>query len=342
MNIEITTRLLQWYDLHSRDLPWRRNNTFYHVWLSEIMLQQTRVEAVIDYYYRFLEAAPTIDDLAKLPEERLLKLWEGLGYYQRVRNLQKAAKILVEMPKENWPKTQSALMKLPGIGPYTSGAIASICFEERVCAIDGNVLRVISRLQGMKEDIMLKQTHQEITEVVKNLLPEQRVGDFNQALMELGATICIPSNKPRCDNCPIAAFCKANAFNLTHLIPVKKSRAKQTEEEMWVLVLQYKDLYAIKKRDHLHVLKGLWEFVNVKKDIEIAQVISNLGLKGNIEKSNIYKKHVFTHKIWHMHMVKIDLIEKPNLEGVMWVRLEEIINNYSLPTAFRQFIPEFE
>lgn len=340
MNKELTTRLLRWYDQNSRDLPWRKDNTFYHVWLSEIMLQQTRVEAVVDYYYRFLEEAPTISKLADLPEERLLKLWEGLGYYQRVRNLQKAAKLLMDIPQDTWPKSKRELLQLPGIGPYTSGAIASICFGERVSAIDGNVLRVISRLHAIQEDLTSKETHQKITDIVKQLLPETRVGDFNQSLMELGATVCIPSANPRCDMCPISVFCKAKERNLTDVIPMKKTKIKQTEEDLWVLILKYKELYAIQKRDHTNVLKGLWQFINYKKDKEIHKIILDLNLKGEIVKDNINKKHIFTHKIWHMHMVEVELSEKPTIEGLVWVSLEDIVRLYSLPTAFRQFIPE--
>lgn len=340
MNIQIAKDLLYWYDQNSRDLPWRKDNTFYHVWLSEIMLQQTRVEAVISYYYRFLGAAPTIENLATLPEEKLLKLWEGLGYYQRVRNLQKAANILVSLPKEDWPKTKETLLKLPGIGPYTAGAIASICFDERVPAIDGNVLRVISRLHGIQEDITLKKTQQTITTLVSDCLPDKRVGDFNQSLMELGATICIPSANPRCDQCPISSICKAYKDNLTHLIPMKKTKAKRSEETFWVLVLKYKELYAIQKRDYLNVLKGLWQFITIEKSKDIQDAILSLGLKGTIIKDHIYKKHIFTHKIWHMHMVEIDLVEQPLIKGLVWVTLEDMIQTYSLPTAFRQFIPE--
>lgn len=340
MNNELTTRLLQWYDQNSRDLPWRKDNTFYHVWLSEIMLQQTRVEAVIEYYYRFLEEAPTISTLANLPEERLLKLWEGLGYYQRVRNLQKAAKLLMDIPQNSWPKSKKELLQLPGIGPYTSGAIASICFGERVPAIDGNVLRVISRLHAMQEDLTSKEIHQKITELVTQILPDTRVGDFNQSLMELGATVCIPSANPRCDICPISAFCKAKELNLTDVIPNKKTKTKQTEEDLWVLILKHKELYAIQKRDYTNVLKGLWQFINVKKDKDIQTVISELNLKGKIVKDNIYKKHIFTHKIWHMHMVEIELTELPSIENTVWISLEDMLRMYSLPTAFRQFIPE--
>ena len=335
---EIAKYLLQWYDLSARDLPWRKDKNFYHVWLSEIMLQQTRVEAVIPYYYRFLKHAPDIAALATLDEEVLLKLWEGLGYYQRVRNLQKAAKQLHQLPPNQWPKTKEALQMLPGIGPYTSGAIASIVFEENVAAIDGNVLRVMARILGIKDSIKERAIQKIIEQNVLDLLPDKRVGDFNQALMELGATICIPTGSPRCEICPLKEECTAFKNNMQNLIPYRSKKTIQQEESYWLLVLQHQDTYAIKKRDNQGVLRGLWGFILLPKDIDVTNYLKQNDIPFHSIQDPIYEKHIFTHKIWHLYMHKIKVTTKPQLEDMIWVSLQQLVNFYSLPTAFRKFI----
>ena len=199
---EIAEKLIKWYEENQRQLPWRKEPTPYHVWISEIMLQQTRIEAVKKYYETFMKELPTIESLAKVDEEKLLKLWEGLGYYSRARNLKKAAILVQEKYEGKMPSSYSELLQLPGIGEYTAGAIASICFQEQVPAIDGNVLRVVARLTANSQDILLPQVKKQITNQVKQILPKQ-AGKFNQAIMELGETICIPKGNINCNECPI-------------------------------------------------------------------------------------------------------------------------------------------
>ena len=208
MEHKASSLLLEWYDQFRRDLPWRRSTNPYHIWLSEIMLQQTRVETVKGYYARFLTLFPTVQALAEAPEETVLKAWEGLGYYSRARNLQKAAQVIVEKHGGVFPSAYEDILALPGIGPYTAGAIGSIAFGLRVPAVDGNVYRVASRFFGVREDVGIPRVQKEIAALVKESIPHNRPGDYNQALMELGATLCSPGT-PSCDLCPWNALCDA-------------------------------------------------------------------------------------------------------------------------------------
>ena len=205
----IVEPLLKWYQLNKRDLPWRRTKDPYHIWVSEIMLQQTRVEAVKPYYTRFLQTLPTVTDLAEADEETILKLWEGLGYYSRVRNMQKAAIQIMDEHNGIFPANYQKLLKLKGIGPYTAGAVGSIAFGLAVPAIDGNVLRVMSRIAADAEDISLQSTKILWEERIKEIMPEEHPGDLNQALMELGATVCLPNGAPKCEICPVRKYCEA-------------------------------------------------------------------------------------------------------------------------------------
>ena len=219
---QLPALLLPWYDENKRDLPWRINTDPYRVWISEIMLQQTRVEAAKEHYIRFLRELPTVQELAACPEDKLFKLWEGLGYYSRARNLQKAAKIVAET---DFPRTAAELKKLPGIGDYTAGAIASIAGQERVAAVDGNVLRVFSRILANREDIVKEVTKKHYRQYVSAFLPEAvDAGDFNQAIMELGAMVCSPNGAPSCAQCPVAAWCQAHAQGTEQEFPVRSAK----------------------------------------------------------------------------------------------------------------------
>lgn len=227
---EVPHILLNWYDSHARILPWRESPTAYRVWISEIMLQQTRVEAVKPYFERFIKELPEVKALALASEEQLIKLWEGLGYYNRVRNLQKAAQTIMEHYKGEIPDSYEKLLELSGIGEYTAGAIASIAFGKTVPAVDGNVLRVYTRLTANKEDITKTAVKKEIAKQIKNILPQKRTGDFNQSLMELGATICLPNGLPKCEQCPLKDLCEAKKRDLMQHIPVKTPKRKRKKE----------------------------------------------------------------------------------------------------------------
>ncbi len=259
---EIVEPIVRWYQKQEKILPWKQDKEPYHIWVSEIMLQQTRIEAVKKYYTRFMKALPMIQDLANVSEEKLLKLWEGLGYYSRARNLKKAAIQIEENYKGKMPTSYAELLKLSGIGEYTAGAIASISYQEKVPAVDGNVLRVISRVLASKEDVLLPETKKEITKKLSEIMPEE-AGDFNEGLMELGEKICIPNTTPLCEKCPIQPFCIANKENLTNEIPVRIKKQKRRIEEKTVFIVKNKDEIAIRKREKIGILANLYEFPNV-------------------------------------------------------------------------------
>ena len=260
--IEIVGPIVKWYQKQEKILPWKQDKEPYHIWVSEIMLQQTRIEAVKKYYTRFMKELPTIHDLASVPEEKLLKLWEGLGYYSRAKNLKKAAIQVEQEYNGKIPTSYTELLKLSGIGEYTAGAIASISYKEKVPAVDGNVLRVVSRVIASKEDVLLPETKRKITKKLLEIMPDEP-GDFNEGLMELGEKICLPNTAPLCETCPIQEFCIANKENLTNEIPVRVKKQKRKIENKTVFILKYKDEIAIRKREETGVLANLYEFPNV-------------------------------------------------------------------------------
>ncbi len=254
--------LLQWYHENARTLPWRSDPTPYHVWVSEIMLQQTRVAAVLEYYRRFMEALPTVADLAAVEEDRLLKLWQGLGYYNRARNLQKAARQVMEDFGGAFPDTYETLLGLAGVGEYTAGAIASIAFGQPVPAVDGNVLRVVSRLTGDGSDMTKPDTKRRMWADLKTVIPVRAPGDFNQAMMDLGATVCLPNGAPLCEKCPAAAFCKARLEGRTGELPYKPPKKARRVEERVVFLLFHEGKVALRQRPKGGLLGGLWEYPN--------------------------------------------------------------------------------
>ena len=253
--------LLDWYRGHARVLPWRADREPYHVWLSEIMLQQTRVEAVRGYYARFLAAAPDAFALAALPEAQLLKLWEGLGYYNRARKAQECAREIAARGGV-WPDTVEGLLALPGIGPYTAGAIASICFERPAAAVDGNVLRVCARVLDDATPIDNAAHKAALTAALSACYPAGHCGDFTQALMELGATVCGPNRAPQCEACPIAALCLARAHGTAAALPVKAPKRAKRAEEHTVFCLRCGDRLAVERRPSSGLLAGLWQLPN--------------------------------------------------------------------------------
>ena len=327
------TALLDWYDSSKRILPWRDNPNPYHVWVSEIMLQQTRVEAVIPYFHRFIAELPTIADLATVDDDKLNKLWEGLGYYSRVRNLKKAAQQVIDDFDGVLPSNRTDLESLSGIGPYTAGAIRSIAFNQQDTAVDGNVLRVFARLTANQNDIKSPPVKREIRRLVASLLPEERVGDFNQALMEIGATVCLPNGKPLCMVCPLNSFCKAFQQGLTDTIPKKQKKTKRRIEKRTVLLLEHNGKFAIRQRPVDGLLGGLYEFPNVLGHLTKADVLKQYP------DSTISKlpkaKHVFSHLEWHMIGYHVLLDEQ--IEQFPFVSPEELYATYSVPTAFKTY-----
>ena len=332
--------LLPWYREHRRQLPWRQSREPYHIWLSEIMLQQTRVEAVKGYYQRFLAALPTVEDLANADDELLHKLWEGLGYYSRVRNLKKAACCIMEQYEGQFPTDYDRVLALPGIGEYTAGAICSIAFDQPKAAVDGNVLRVITRLTEDPATIdspVLKRTVREALEAVY----PREAGEFTQALMELGATLCGPNWKPRCEECPCRDFCAGHLHGTAEQFPVKKPKAKRKEEKYTVFILESDGRYALEKRPSKGLLAGLYQFPNCLGSLEPEQALAYLedrGLHPKELKLQLQRQHIFTHIRWEMRGFYME-VAAPDGE-YLWLTPEEIETKAALPTAFRQFWEE--
>lgn len=335
--------LLTWYDSGRRVLPWREDPTPYHVWISEIMLQQTRVEAVKPYYDRFLQELPDIEKLAKVEENRLLKLWEGLGYYNRARNLKKAAEIIVIEYGGQMPERYEELIKLPGIGSYTAGAISSIAFHHAMPAVDGNVLRVLSRLRMDGRDVLDPKVKRDVEEDVMEVIPKKRPGDFNQALMELGAMVCVPNGMPKCELCPWNELCKAKAADRVMEFPKKAPKKSRSIEEKTILVIQDEDKVALHKRAKKGLLAGMYELPSMEGHQSADRVIEylkSLGVQPLKIKDLPPSKHIFTHKEWHMigYVIRVDELElmKPDKE-LIFVTPDETEDNYPIPSAFAAY-----
>ena len=327
--------LLTWYRENSRELPWRSDPTPYHVWISEIMLQQTRVAAVLDYYRRFLEAVPGPASLAALPQDRLMKLWQGLGYYSRARNLQKAAKQIAELHGGVFPNTYKDIRALAGVGDYTAGAVASSAFGLPVPAVDGNVLRVVARITGDSGDITTPAMKKKITQDLSEVIPLNAPGDFNQALMELGVVVCLPNGAPLCEKCPVASFCRAYQEGRTGELPVKAAKKERRVEERTVYLLFHGDCAALRRRPDRGLLAGLWEYPNElsgETDWPAQWGLSPAAL----EKAGT-GKHIFSHIEWRMTALAGEL-ERPDLpEGWVWADRLSLRDIYAVPNAFRSF-----
>ena len=345
MNDELLNKLpavlLPWYRENRRDLPWRQDREPYHVWLSEIKLQQTRVEAVRDYYLRFIRELPDVYALANCDDDRLHKLWEGLGYYSRVRNLKKAARVIVDEYGGEFPRDHGAVLALPGVGPYTAGAICSIAFELPTPAVDGNVLRVLSRLRADGEPIDLPEHKRRVQRELEGIYPRENPGDFTQALMELGATLCGPNWEPRCGECPCRDFCRGREDWKNY--PVKLPKKERRTERRTVFLLRCGDRYAIEKRPNKGLLAGLWQFPNASGMLEPQEAVQwaqDRGLKPRDVTAQLERSHIFTHIRWDMrgYILRVD---EP-AEEFVWKTLEEIDAEAALPTAFRQFREEIE
>ncbi len=297
----IAAPLLAWYDIHQRTLPWRQEVSAYTTWISEIMLQQTRVAAVLPYYQRFLSAFPTVEALAQADEQQLLKLWEGLGYYSRARNLHKAAKCVAQ--RGAFPETYEELLALPGIGEYTAGAIASIAFGQKVSAVDGNVLRIAARLGGFDDNVLDAPFRKRIRKMMDEAVSAQRPGAFNQALMDLGATVCLPSGAPLCEACPLQSLCLACAQGRQKELPVRVSKTKKRAEEMTVFLLRQGDSAALRQRPDRGLLASLWEYPHVSGTLDETAAAAQLaawGLTPHHWVKSLRFHHIFTHIRWEM------------------------------------------
>lgn len=330
--------LLGWFQAHARALPWRADREPYHVWLSEIMLQQTRVEAVRGYYARFLAAAPDVFALAALPEAQLLKLWEGLGYYNRARKAQACAQEIAARGGV-WPDTVEGLLALPGIGPYTAGAITSICFERPAAAVDGNVLRVCARVLDDATPIDSAAHKAALTAALSACYPAGHCGDFTQALMELGATVCGPNRAPQCEVCPIAALCLARAHGTAAALPVKAPKRAKRAEDYTVFCLRCGDRLAVERRPEHGLLAGLWELPNTPgllDERQAGEYASGQGLGDVRLRSARDGRHIFTHIVWTMRCYTLECSAMP--PRYHWATPDELREEISLPTAFRQFV----
>lgn len=334
---QLPDTLLPWYKQNARVLPWRQDTEPYHVWISEIMLQQTRVEAIRTYYLRFLEQLPDIRALAEVTESQLFKLWEGLGYYNRARNLQKAAHVIETQYSGNFPNKYENIRALPGIGPYTAGAIASICFNQPYAAVDGNVLRIITRMTENDAPINHMQTKTEIAAQLEKVYPKNNCGQFTQALMELGAMVCTPKS-PKCSECPANNFCRAYANGTVLQYPVKQPKKEKRLEERTVFLLQCEDRYALTKRTENGLLSGLWQLPNVLGKMNVNHALHTADVFG-VQPVELYKQmhrvHIFTHIKWQLTCYHILCAKKTS--DFIWATAQEIQTTYALPTAFRMF-----
>jgi A/G-specific adenine glycosylase len=332
---KLTTQVMEWFEQHQRPMPWREEVTPYRVWISEIMSQQTRIDAVMGYFERFIQAFPTVESLANAPLDDVLKAWQGLGYYSRARNLHAAAKVILQTYDGALPQTYAALLQLPGIGPYTAGAIASIAFQERVPCVDGNVLRVMARYLGIPESIQSTSVIKQITAEVVAALPQTRPGDMNQGLMEIGALVCIPNGAPKCDVCPLSNECVAFQEGLTDVIPPKKKKTAHRVEPRTVIVVEYQGLIGIRQREDHGLLASMYELFHVEGHWDETDIAENFdGIQ------TLYSlpphTHVFSHLVWQM--IGYYVVVNAPVPGLQYVGLPELQTNYAIPNAFWPFL----
>jgi A/G-specific adenine glycosylase len=342
---EIAQNLLDWFAIYQRDLPWRRSRDPYQIWVSEVMLQQTRVDTVIPYYDRWMTQFPTLQALAQAPDSAVLKAWEGLGYYSRARNLHSAAQEVQEAYGGTVPDDPARLAALKGLGPYTVGAILSIAFNRSAPAVDGNVMRVLSRLFEIEEDITRPATRKAMERLALDLIPPGQANSFNQALMELGALVCLPT-APKCDRCPAASACTAKRNGTAALLPIKRKAKPPRPVEMACVVLRHGDRVLISRRPSEGLLGGLWEFPSAErlKQETAHQTIHRLmadrfGLRVELEAPLCEVKHVFTHLIWHLKAFTATLPADtggPMEEGgLRWVR-PDALSNFAFGAAHQK------
>ncbi len=336
--LSIAAPLLDWFQINRRTLPFREDPTPYHIWISEIMLQQTRMTAMLPYYDTFIRALPTPADLAACETDRLHKLWEGLGYYSRADNLKKAAAEICKRFGGELPNDYDALLSLSGIGPYTAGAIASISFGIPVPAVDGNVLRVFSRLYNDRADITLSVTKKRVTERVLEEMPPSMAGDFNQALMELGALICVPG-EPKCPQCPLCDVCGAYAAGTAGSLPAKAEKKPRRIQAVTVFLIQSPKGWLLQRRPSMGLLKGMWQPYTIEQDftegeaaLALRQFLPDACITAPLPPS----KHVFTHIEWHMTGWLVRTERTPDFENMVWT---DTVSDFAIPNAFRAYKP---
>lgn len=344
--------LVEWFRENKRDLPWRKRINAYRVWISEIMLQQTRVEAVKPYYERFLSELPDVSALASVEEDRLLKLWEGLGYYNRARNLKAAACQIMEQYGGRFPSSYEEIRSLKGIGNYTAGAIGSFVYHIPKPAVDGNVLRVVSRLTADEGDIKTAAVRSKVEELIEEIIPKDAPGDFNQGLIELGAIVCVPNGEPKCAACPLEALCKAHKEGREMDFPVKKKAKARRIEKRTVFIFRDNEKVAIRKRPQKGLLAGMYEFPNVEGHLRTEEVIGyaqTAGLTPVRVKRIGTAKHIFSHVEWHMtgYELLVDELEKTSAPNVgqmcvengadgsenIFVKIKQLEEEYAMPSA---------
>lgn len=336
--------IVNWYEKHQRPLMFRESKDPYKVWLSEIMCQQTQVATMMPYYEYFIKTWPSVKDLAKASEEQVLKAWEGLGYYGRARRLLACAKMIVNQYDGHFPKAYAKLVKCPGIGPYTAGAILSICFNQKVPAVDGNVMRVISRVFASRLDLAEPATKTMIEKQVKVLIPDN-ASFFNQGLMELGATVCSPTS-PSCQVCPLAEHCVAKGLGIQDQLPIKSKAKKKPVESIAAILVEHSGKYLFSKTDGEGLLSGLWALpATIGNETDLSWFLENeYGLECDIKASVISRhKHVFTHKIWDMSLYLAKANKKVDIEypSIVWVDAKGI-DDLAISTAFRRLLEGVE
>ena len=342
---EWTPRLLAWYDAVKRDFPWRQNTDPYRVWVSEIMLQQTRIEAAMGYYHRFMEALPTVADLAAVEDDALLKLWEGLGYYSRARNLKKAAIAVMEQHSGHLPASYEALLSLPGIGEYTAGAIASISFGIPVPAVDGNVLRVLARLTASREDVLKPAVKKEFTRLAVQMVPNDRPGASNQAIMELGETVCLPNTLPDCGQCPLQDLCEANRLGCAAELPVrapkKEKRLEKRSEIVIINTSEHNRRVLLHRRPASGLLAGLWELPSIEEWLTTTEVAAHVQDRLNVSITAVEPlpaaRHLFSHIEWKMQGFCLYTDTDQTPPDSVWANVEQLQETYALPSAFRTY-----
>lgn len=341
---ELVDRLLFWFYEAKRDLPWRKNKNPYHIWVSEIMLQQTRVDTVKPYFERFISRFPDIETLSNATEDEVLKYWEGLGYYSRARNLLSAAREVQEKYGGKIPDDEERIRALKGIGPYTMGAILSIAYDKPVPAVDGNVLRVFSRIFAIEKDIAKTSTRKEIEDIVREIIPHSDPSGFNQALMELGALICLPRT-PKCSICPVEHLCVAKKEGKEQNLPIKEKKESKKDIHLITVVFCLEDKFLIRQRLEENLLKNLWEFpswqIDEKRqgfDFDISQFARELGMELEDVEYLGRVTHIFSHLRWNMAAyyatVESLVSDLPSMH-YRWVTIEEL-QNYAFPVPYQK------
>ena len=326
--------LLDWYAREQRILPWRKEPTPYHVWISEIMLQQTRVEAVIGYYHRFLARFPDVTAVAAAELDEVLAQWQGLGYYRRCEMLYQTAKIISQEYQGEIPADFATLLSLPGIGRYTAAAIMAIGFQKPHAAVDGNVLRVVMRLENSEECIDEGSVKKRVEKALQEVMPQKEASGFTQGLMELGATVCLPNGTPKCEICPLQELCQGK--DRVDRIPVRKAKKERRVEKRTVFLLCCKDQVAVKKRPGKDLLANMWEFPNQEGQLPLSEAENRYG--GSVTPLAA-AKHIFTHIEWELRGYRVELEAKPKDTALHWINKEEIAA-YPIPAAFSYYKKE--